>query len=245
MKTAFILAAGVGSRMMPLTKYQPKALIKINNQPMINYILDLLEFYKFDQIGINLFHKAEKLQKYLKAKEISFVTEKKLTGTGGGVLAIYKKIQPTTPFLVISSDMMINFDLSKIYQFHLKHKGLATICCYFRPKSKLNLKKSGQVLFDKRTKKVIQILERSEQLKSNWINSGVYIFNPEIINILKTFRKKTVDIPEDLIPVILAKNVFAYAVNHKKFYQLGIDTPDRIKIAESDLKSGKFVPVVP
>lgn len=246
-KLAFILAAGQGTRMYPLTQTTPKPLIKLNEKPLIKYTLDLLKTHGFTKIGVNIYSHADKLERYLRNKGVDIVKEKSLSGTAGGILAISKKIKPDSPFLVIASDMLVNFDLTKIYKFHQKHQGIATLCCYFRPKSKLNSKKSGQILFDRKSKKIKQLIEKSEDVKSQWINSGVYVFNPEVVNIIKSYRRKVIDIPNDLISYFLENNhnIFAYPINRKKFYQLGIDTPDRIAVAEADIKSGNFVPTIP
>lgn len=243
-KTAFILAAGAGSRMLPLTENTPKPLLKINNKPMIDYTLDLLKLHQFREIGVNLFYLGDKIRKHLNNENLHLVQEKTASGTAGGVLAISKKLKPDSPFLVISSDMMINFDLSRIYKFHLKHKGIATICCYFRPKSKLNAKKSGLVVFNKKTKQILKFTERPinhSGMISSWVNSSVYIFSPEIIDLIP--KKPISDIAKDLVPKLLRlkKPIFAYPVNRKEYYQLGVDTPDRIEQVEEDLKSGKLI----
>jgi NDP-sugar pyrophosphorylase family protein len=246
-RIAFVLAAGSGTRMLPLTKVTPKPLLKINSKPMIDYVLGLLKFYGFTKIGINTFSLSEKIEGYLSKAKLKIVTviDKALTGTAGGVLAIAKKLKPDFPFIVISSDMMVNFNLKTVYNFHLRHKGIATICCFYRTKSNLVLKKSGLVLFDRKTKEVTQIIERPDKIISQWINSSVYVFKPEVLEILKKFKKKQIDIPRDLLPNLLksGKKIYAYPVNSKKFYQLGVDTPDRIKQVEKDLISGKFIPV--
>lgn len=246
-KTAFILAAGIGTRMLPLTKNIPKPLIKINKRPMIDYILDLLEFHGFINLGMNLFYKGRAIEDHIKKTNIKYVHEKSPTGTAGGILAIAKKLKPSSSFLVISSDMMVNFDLSKIYKFHLKHGGIATVCCYFRPKSKVIAKKSGLVLFDRKTKEIIRIIERPDKIISQWINSSVYIFKPEVLKILRKFTQNQIDIPKDLLPILLknGNKIFAYPVNSEKFYQLGIDTPDRIKQVEKDILNKVFIPVTP
>lgn len=246
-KTAFILAAGAGSRMLPLTKNIPKPLLKINKKPMLRFILDLLEFHGFTRVGINVFQFAGQIEKYLKKSKIKIVKEKSLTGTAGGILAISRQLIPDSSFLVIASDMMVNFDLSRIYKFHLRHGGIATICCYFRPKSKVSAKKSGLVLFDRKTKEITRIIERPDKVISRWINSSVYIFKPEVLEILKKFKQKQIDIPKDLIPKLLknGKKIYAYPVNSKKFYQLGIDVPERIKQVKKDIQSKVFVPVRP
>lgn len=241
-KTCFILAAGKGTRMLPLTSDIPKPLLKIDHRPMIDYTLDLLKFHGFRRIGINISYLSGKIRSHLRERNIQLVSERNPTGTAGGVLSIARRLKPDSPFLIISSDMMVNFDLSEIYKFHIKHGGIATVCCYFRSKSKLILGKSGLVLFDKKTKRIIQIDERPERIISQWVNSSVYIFDPLVLKLIP--KGDTVDIAKDLIPKLLKQNlpVFAYPVNNRKFYQLGIDTPDRILQAEKDIASGKFIP---
>ena len=241
MKTAFILAAGKGTRMLPLTKNTPKPLLRINNKLMIDYVIGLLEFHKFEQIGVNVSYRKSQIEKYLRSRAITLVAETNLTGTAGGVMAISEKLKPTSPFLIISADMMVNFDLSKIYRFHVKRKAMVTICCYFRPKSKLVPGKSGLVVFDRKTKEVLEFDERpaSGKIISQWVNSSVYVFDPQVLNFIP---QGFFDISKDLIPLLLKlkKPIFAYPVNRKKYYQLGIDTPQRLKQSEEDLKSGKL-----
>lgn len=247
-KTAFVLAAGEGRRMLPLTKNIPKPLVKINDKPLLGYILELLVKHGFTNIGINIFYLKNKIEKYLKSQkdyQLSTVEENRLSGTAGAIKKIAGKVKPKQPFLVISSDMLINFNLSEIYRFHQKKKALATICCYYRTKSQLDLKKSGLVLFDKKTKRVVKFTERpnkKNEIISQWVNSSVYVFDPAILELIP--KKPMADIARDLIPILLKlkKPIYAFPVNKKKFYQLGIDTPERIKLAEEDIKSGNFKP---
>lgn len=247
-KPAFILAAGASTRMLPLSKKTPKPLLKINNKPLLSYIFNLLKHHGFTTIGINIFYLKGQIRKYLKKidnLDLTIVEEEKLSGTAGALRKIAKIMKPGDPFLVISSDMLVDFDLSKIYEFHIKRGGAATICCYYRPKSKLITSKSGLVLFDRKTKKTLNFYERPDSRKkinSNWVNSSVYVLNPEVIKFIP--KKPISDIARDLIPALLksGKRIYAYPVNRKKFYQLGIDTPERIKLAEEDIKSGNFKP---
>lgn len=254
-KEAVILSAGRGERMMPLSLNLPKPLIKVHSRPMIDYIIKLLSYYSFSNIGINLFYYGFKIKKYLGDGQkhrvrISYIFEKELSGTAGGVKNVCQKLQPKRPFLVIAADMLINFNLKSIYKFHLTHGGIATICCYYRPKDKLIAGKSGLILFDKRTKLIKKFIERpktSAEIISRWVNSSVYIFDPKILNYIpKSLNgSKVVDLPKDIFPKLLhaKEKIYAYPVNRKKFYQLGIDTPDKIIQAERDLKSGIFTPV--
>lgn len=249
---AIILAAGQGERMMPLTKNTPKPLLKIKGKPMIEYVIDLLIYHGVKEIGINLFYLGNKIRKYLEQKKfnikIIYVEEKKLTGTAGGVRNVAKVLKPNSPFLVVSSDMMVNFNLASIYKTHLKNKGIATLSCYFRPRDQL--KKSGVILFDEKTKEIIKFVERpqtDQEIISQWVNSSVYVFDPEILKYTpsKIAGSPIIDLAKHVFPKILSskEKMFAYPINQQKYYQLGIDTPDRIERAEHDLALGKFKPV--
>lgn len=245
---AIILAAGIGNRMQPLTTKTPKPLLRINGMPMMEYVVRLLKKNGFKNIGINLFYLGDKIKKCFadgsKWKvNIKYIEEKSLSGSAGGIRAILKKIKPNNSIIVISSDMMVNFDLRKIFRFHQKNNALVTICCYFRNSKQLIPSKSGLLVFDKKTKKVLNFSERPKtkaEIKSNWVNSSVYVFNPEILKFIP--KKKVVEIARDVIPILLQKKlaVYAFPINRKKYYQLGIDTPDRVKKIEDDIKSGEF-----
>ena len=251
---AIILASGKGERMMPLTTNTPKPLLKINAKPMIEYIIDLLIYHGVAEIGINLCYLGDQIKKYLVSKnfgiKIIYVEEKFLTGTAGGVKSVAKILKPKSPFFVISSDMMVNFNLNNIYKFHQKNKGIATLSCYFRPKDQV--KKSGVILFDKKTKQILKFIERpqnDEEIISQWVNSSVYIFNPEILKYIpdKIDGSPIVDLAKNVFPEILnsGDEMFAYPINQDRYYQLGVDTPDRIKRVEEDIYSKKFKPTKP
>lgn len=249
---AILLASGRGERMMPLTKNTPKPLIKINGKPMIEYAIDLLASHGIKNIGINLFYKGGQIKKHLEAGKkfgvhITYVNEPYLTGTAGGVKNVSRALKVKEPFFAISSDILMNFPLDKVYKFHLKHGGIATLCCYFRPKEKI-IKKSGVILFDKNSQ-VKNFLERpqtEEEVISQWVNSSVYVFSPKILDYIpdEVDNSPVVDLAKHVFPALLKKEkMFAYPIDGEKYYQLGIDTPDRIERAEEDIKSGKFKPV--
>ena len=250
---AIILAAGEGTRMRPLTLTTPKPLIKIAGKPMIEYLIDLLRLHGVKEIGINLFYKGDNIKAYLgngvKLRvKIKYLQEDQLTGTAGGVKKVAKLLQVNEPFFVISSDMMVNFNLTDIYNFHKKSRGIATISCYWRPTEKI-LNKSGVVIFEPGTKKINNFIEKpktSKEVISNWVNSSVYVFNPKIVNYIpdKINGSTTVDLPKDIFPILMNKNesLFAFSIDKNKYYQMGVDTPDRISTVEEDIKKGVFIP---
>src|SRR5437773_1139631 len=88
-KKAMILAAGFGSRLLPLTENIPKALVEVNGTPMIKNVIDKLVSFEIREIVVNIHHHADKIVKYFETSEfgakIIIVNEEIILGTGGGI----------------------------------------------------------------------------------------------------------------------------------------------------------------
>ncbi len=111
---AIILAAGFGKRMLPLTKKIPKPLIKINNKPIIYYILEELRNNHIFTCYINVHYLPEKIIEYIKYysklhnyMNINIVKEKNILGTGGGIKNIFNTNNNIKPTIVINGDSII------------------------------------------------------------------------------------------------------------------------------------------
>jgi MurNAc alpha-1-phosphate uridylyltransferase len=103
---AMVLAAGLGSRMQPLTKTIPKPLVPVDGKPLIDHVLDRLESAGVKEVVINTFYLAEKLEYHLskrKSPKIRISREYELLDTGGGVNNVLE-IMKEAPFYVINSD---------------------------------------------------------------------------------------------------------------------------------------------
>ncbi|MFN8391618.1 MAG: nucleotidyltransferase family protein [Bdellovibrionota bacterium] len=249
-RKAILLAAGRGERMGSLTDHQPKPLIPISGKPLMQYGIELLASHGVDHIGVNVSYHAEKIKTYFGGGsrfglKLEYVDEHELTGTAGGMRKVAAAMALSEPFFVLSADMLVNFDLRAVAEAHRVSEGIATLCCYFRPRDQL--KKSGVILFDESTKKILRFVERPQtdsEIVSQWVSSSVYAFSPEILSFVspKDEGSPVVDLPRDVFPKVLAssKKIFAFPVDGAKFYQLGIDTPDRIARAEQDIASGRF-----
>ncbi len=126
---AVILAGGKGTRLLPLTKKIPKCLVKIGEKPLIEHQILFLKKNGIKEIWLLLGYLGEKVKKYLEDKDfklkIKFHQEEKLLGTAGALKFLEKEIKKD--FLVLSGDLMINFDLKRFIKFHQKKKGIATI----------------------------------------------------------------------------------------------------------------------
>ena len=127
---AMILAAGLGTRLRPLTDKKPKALVPVVNRPIIARVIDYLKSHGVTQIIVNAHHHHHQLVDYLEHEsfgvDIEVRVEPKILGTGGG-LKNTSGFWDDEPFIVINSDILTDIDLSRAYDNHRKTGGLATL----------------------------------------------------------------------------------------------------------------------
>jgi NDP-sugar pyrophosphorylase family protein len=127
---AMILAAGLGTRLQPLTDKKPKALVPVVNQPSITRVIDYLKSYGVTQIVVNAHHHYQQLLDYLEGGsfgvDLDVRVESEILGTGGGIKNT-SDFWDDDPFIVINSDILTDIDLSRAYEHHLKKGGLATL----------------------------------------------------------------------------------------------------------------------
>ena len=128
---AMIFAAGLGTRLKPLTDHMPKALVPVAGKPILEHVIGKLKSSGFDEVVINVHHFADQIIDFLKAKDnfgikiwISDETDE-LLDTGGGI----QKAAPyfDEPFLVHNADILSNVDLKALYDFHRTSGNDATL----------------------------------------------------------------------------------------------------------------------
>jgi len=127
---AMILAAGLGTRLQPLTDKKPKALMPVVNQPIISRVIDYLKTHGVRQIVVNAHHHYQQLVDYLEGGtfgvQVEVRVEPKILGTGGGIKNT-SDFWNDEPFIVINSDILTNIDLGKAYTHHKKANCLVTL----------------------------------------------------------------------------------------------------------------------
>jgi mannose-1-phosphate guanylyltransferase len=132
---AAILAAGLGTRLRPLTDLSPKTLMPILNRPLLGLILGQLEDAGFSQVAVNTHHLAEQVQQFLAVRpwglNLSLSPEPELLGTGGG-LGRLGRILRGGPFLAVNGDILCDLDLAAIYRNH-RDEALATLVLHDCP----------------------------------------------------------------------------------------------------------------
>ena len=146
---AMILAAGLGTRLRPLTDDRPKALVEINGRSLLEIALTRLRSFGINDVIINLHHFAGKVVDYLQAHDnfgmrIEVSREEELLDTGGGLLKaapFFLESGADEPFLVHNVDVLSSIDLGRMLEFHGERQALATLAVQHRDSSR-------QLLFD-------------------------------------------------------------------------------------------------
>jgi mannose-1-phosphate guanylyltransferase len=177
---ALILAAGFGTRMRPFTNSKPKALVPINEIPLILYNLAFLKKHGIKDIVINLHHQGSHIKKLLNnGKDIGlnivYSHEPTILGTGGGIKKALRFLD--NDFLVMNSDIITDFDLKELINTHKKQQPLATLALYKHPQAK----KYGRLYFQ--DNQLISILNDPKPSKGSQaaMFSGIHILNKDKI----------------------------------------------------------------
>ncbi len=205
-KKALILAAGFGTRLEPLTLGVPKPMVAVVNKPIMQHNLELLKKYKFKDVIANIHYFPEQVENYFGdgshfGVRLSYSFEKQLLGTAGGVkrmAEIRGDIDDT--FLVLSSDALTDINLNHIVDFHKKKKSLATVALA----GVEDTTQFGVVITDKdgRIKAFQEKPEKGKEL-SHLVNSGIYVFEPEILDMIP--KGKFYDFGKQLFPLLVEK----------------------------------------
>ncbi len=127
-----VFAAGLGTRLRPLTDNKPKALVEVNEVPMLEHVIRHIIDCGFDEIIVNVHHFGGVIIDFLgnrkwDAKIIISDEQEKLLDTGGGILKARKWLDDGNPFLVHNADILTNMDLMEMYRSHIASDSDATL----------------------------------------------------------------------------------------------------------------------
>jgi mannose-1-phosphate guanylyltransferase/phosphomannomutase len=233
---AVIMAGGFGTRIQPLTSSVPKPMIPLFNRPIMLHIVELLKKHDITDLVMLLYHQPEIIKKFFRdgsdfGVKITYVTPLGDMGTAGAVKAAEKYLDER--FLVISGDLLTDFNLKKVLDFHADNKAMATITLT-SVKDPLQF---GVVITDKE-KRITQFLEKPGwgEVISDTINTGIYVLEPEIFNYIPA--GENFDFSQDLFPLMLQNKdpLFGYA---SKGYWRDIGNTDSYREAHHDIFKGK------
>jgi mannose-1-phosphate guanylyltransferase len=200
---AMVLAAGLGTRLRPLTYEITKPMVPVLDRPVMEHIVELLSRHGFEQVIANLHYFPDSIKEYF-GERISYRFEEELLGTAGGVRAC-REFFGEEPFLVISGDALTDIDLQALAARHRDAGGIATLTV----KKVADTREYGVVLHD-RDGRITGFQEKPEPAEalSDLGNCGIYVFSPEIFDYFPD--GPFADWAHDVFPALLENDVPFY-----------------------------------
>lgn len=230
---AFLLSAGKGTRLRPLTYNIPKCLIPINNRPLLDYWFELLERHGINDVLINTSHLSDKVREYVKAQKrelnIRLTYEKTLLGSGGTIKENWDFVEDVELFYIIYSDNLTNINLTRMLEFHKERRTDFTLALIRVP----NAHECGVVELDNDLR-VISFQEKPENPLSDLAFAGIMISNKRLRDYFP--EREVFDLGYDVLPN-LAGNAGGYIMDE---YLLDIGTPEKLEKAQEDVKREIF-----
>jgi mannose-1-phosphate guanylyltransferase len=197
---AMVLAAGLGTRLRPLTYEITKPMVPVLDRPVMEHIVDLLDRHGFDQVIANLHYFPDTIREHF-GERMEYRYEPELLGTAGGVREC-REFFGEESFLVISGDALTDIDLGALAARHRESGGIATLAVKQVP----DTREFGVVLHD-REGRITGFQEKPspDEALSDLGNCGIYVFSPQIFDYFPD--RPFVDWAKDVFPVLLENDV--------------------------------------
>ena len=174
-----ILCGGKGTRLAEETKIRPKSMVNVGNKPILSHIIELFTSQGFSDFILALGYKGDVIKKYYKNKKnILMVDTGKNSLTGGRILKLSKFLKNERFFLTYG-DGLADINLNRLLKFHISHKKMATITAV-RPPARF-----GELMLQNNR---LKIFKEKPQTSSGWINGGFFIFEPEVLKLIKNSK---------------------------------------------------------
>jgi mannose-1-phosphate guanylyltransferase len=210
---AFLLAAGYGTRLKPITDKIPKCLVPVCNKPLLYHWLDLLERENVSEVLINTHYLPAKVNDAVSTRsnkiKITLTHEPELLGSAGTILKNKDFVKDEEDFFILYSDNLTNVSLKDIYEFHKARNAIFTTYVYYtgipREKGIFESEKNG---------KVISFEEKPLNPKSNLANSGIGVLNKKIFKYMEDSSAK--DFAKDVMPKIVNNTFIKETVDYIK-----------------------------
>jgi len=216
---ALLLAAGLGTRLRPLTDQTPKCLIEIDGKPLLEYWISMLIQGGVYPLLVNLHHHAEKVSNYVANNQnkafVTTVYEEKLLGTAGTLLKNrdFFAAESTEPIMLVHADNLSIFD---VQAFVNSHKNRPDGCEITMMTFKTSAPHTCGIIETDERGCVQAFYEKVANPPSDMANGAVYIVEPSIFNYLKSLNKEFIDFSTEVIPHFIGRiNTFYNDVYHR------------------------------
>jgi mannose-1-phosphate guanylyltransferase len=199
---AFLLAAGVGSRLRPITDTIPKCMLPIGGQPLLDIWLDAFDHAGVDEVLVNLHHLPDVVRRHLDARTgapaVRTFFEPELLGSAGTLAANRAWVDGEEMFLACHADNLTDFDLRSLVHAHREHGAMATWTVFHSERPS-----AGGVVEIDAAGTVIGFTEKPRDPVSDLVNAGMYAFNSGVLDEIGGPPPR--DIGYDLLPRLVGR----------------------------------------
>ena len=235
---AVVMAGGFGTRIQPLTNSIPKPMLPIMNRPMMEHTIVSLKNLGITEFIILLYFKPDVIKDYFKdgsawGINITYVVPDDDYGTAGAVKKAQEYIGDEN-FIIISGDLVTDFDFQQIFDYHKAKNSKLTITLT----SVENPFEFGVVIANEEGK-IQKFLEKPSwgEVFSDTINTGIYIIEPEILNYIP--KNENFDFAKDLFPLLMRQGIELMA-GHAQGYWRDVGNPESYRDVYEDILAGKI-----
>jgi mannose-1-phosphate guanylyltransferase len=224
---AFLLAAGVGSRLRPITDSIPKCMVVIDDRPLLDIWLDALNSAGVDEVLVNLHHLPEVVRRHVAARAappaVRTFFEPDLLGSAGTLVANRRWVAGEKLFLACYADNLTDFDLRTLIDAHREHGPVATLTVFHSERPS-----AGGVVELDAVGRVTGFVEKPPEPVSDLTNAGMYAFHPAVLDEIDGMLPR--DIGYDLLPRLVGR---ARAVLVEGYFR-DVGTPDAYRRAREE-----------
>lgn len=228
---SFLLAAGYGTRLKPITDTKAKCLVDMKGEPLLAWWFKLFRENNIDEVFINTHYLSEQVEgfvyEYNEENSYKATThfEAELLGSGGTVLKNKEFVEGEDSFFICYADNLTDISLRDMYAFHKKNHGILTMALFRTNKPN----QCGIASLDE-NKKIVSFIEKPEKPESNLANAGIYVANQEVFDFFPD--KEVIDFGKDVLPSLTGR-MYGYEINN---YLIDIGTMDNYLKAQKEWK---------
>lgn len=229
---AFLLAAGLGTRLRPITDFIPKCLVPIKEKPLLQWWFELFEKYGVDEVLINTHYMSEQVDNFIKeytakCQKIKIITyyEKELLGSGGTVYVNRDFIKDGEDFLICYADNLTDVNLEELVMEHKKNESVLTMALFHT-----NVPKQCGIAAVDEKGIITEFTEKPENPKGDLANAGIYVANSRLYQYFED--SDFCDFGKDVLPKLIGK---MYGIEIQAYLR-DIGTLQNLKLAQEEWK---------
>ncbi len=227
-----LLAAGLGTRLRPLTDTTPKCLVAVGERSLLDIWLDGLDDLGIDEVVVNTHHLADQVVAHVAQRiggpPVRLVHEETLRGSAGTLRAARPLLEADPWFLAVNSDNLTDYDLSDLVAAHAGGSAMATLTAFHTPRPS----DCGIVEVDE-AGRLVGFEEKPAQPRSDLANAGMYAFSRDVLDLIEGPEPR--DIGTHLLPRLVGR---ARVLGIGNAYLRDIGTPEALAEARATWREG-------